>query len=224
DEQSRKKNRVHNRAIVAFVRAAHTSRRSSQHHYHGSNGSSLVINNNKSNNVEEIIDGEADDIKHGEIGVKRTWNKKPRTFDCILTELAPGGPLSTELLRGYRGYLVSLLGCIIFIDKIVDRISTLLFSMTRDLVSFNTYLWALMTLAYLYRELKKASRAGCKQLAGPTTLLEALNPWDSLSDYMQWFLHRSYPKVQKPVYASKGYKSTQHYLSAKELILNCYSK
>ncbi|KAL2936511.1 Serine/threonine-protein phosphatase 7 long form-like protein [Bienertia sinuspersici] len=42
----------------------------------------------------------------------------------------------------------------------------------------------------------------------------ALNPWDSSSDYMQWFLQRSHPKVQNPDNAPEGYKPTQHYLSA----------
>lgn len=71
-----------------------------------------------------------------------------------------------------RGYLVSLLRSSILIDKTVDRVSTSLFPLTRDLVTVKSYSWASATLAYLYRELGKASRAGCKQLAGPSTLLE----------------------------------------------------
>ncbi|KAL2923157.1 Serine/threonine-protein phosphatase 7 long form-like protein [Bienertia sinuspersici] len=42
----------------------------------------------------------------------------------------------------------------------------------------------------------------------------ALNPWDCSSDYMQWFLQCSHPKVQIPDNAPKGYKPAQHYLSA----------
>ncbi|KAL2922695.1 Protein MAIN-LIKE 2, partial [Bienertia sinuspersici] len=71
-----------------------------------------------------------------------------------------------------RGYLVTLLGSTLFIDKTVDRASTLLFSLTTDLVGVKTYSWASATLAHLYRELGKASRAECAQLAGPSTLLE----------------------------------------------------
>ncbi|KAL2896390.1 Protein MAIN-LIKE 2 [Bienertia sinuspersici] len=63
-----------------------------------------------------------------------------------------------------RGYLVTLLGSTIFIDKTVDRVSSFLFPLTRDLVTVKTYSWASAALAYLYRELGKASRAGCKQL------------------------------------------------------------
>ncbi|KAL2933740.1 Protein MAIN-LIKE 1 [Bienertia sinuspersici] len=72
-----------------------------------------------------------------------------------------------------RGYLVTLLGSTVFIDKTVDRASTLLFSLTTDLVGVKTYYWASATLDHLYRELGKASRAECAQLAGPSTLLEA---------------------------------------------------
>ncbi|KAL2895446.1 Protein MAIN-LIKE 2 [Bienertia sinuspersici] len=146
-KQSRKKDRVHNRAITASARAARASKRSSQHQSyesHGTNGSGLAINNNN-DNAEKIVDDDANALEHGETGVKRTWNKKPRTFDWILTEPAPRGPLSTELLRGYRGHVA----CRIWEKK------------------------ASAALACLYRELRKASRGGCKQLAGPSTLFEA---------------------------------------------------
>ncbi|KAL2934121.1 Serine/threonine-protein phosphatase 7 long form-like protein [Bienertia sinuspersici] len=167
-KQSRKKNRVHNRAITASARAARASKRSSQHQSHGTGGNALAINTNN-DNAEEIVNDDADALEHGEIRVKRTWNKRPRTLDWILTDPAPRGPLSAELLRGYRGHVARH----IWEKKVIDRVSTLLFPLTRDLVSVNTYSWASATLACLYRELGKASRAGCKQLAGPSTLLEA---------------------------------------------------
>ncbi|KAL2930407.1 Protein MAIN-LIKE 1 [Bienertia sinuspersici] len=109
-----------------------------------------------------------------------------------------------------RGYLVTLLGSTLFIDKTVDRASTLLFSLTTDLVSVKTYSWASATLAHLYRELGKASRAECAQLAGPSTLLEAwiyehflmfrpsLNSNfipDSHPRAMRWDIHTSTPKL-----------------------------
>ncbi|KAL2942412.1 Protein MAIN-LIKE 2 [Bienertia sinuspersici] len=64
-------------------------------------------------------------------------------------------------------------GSTLFIGKTLDRASTLLFSLTSDLVGVKSYSWASTTLAYLYRELGKASRAECSQLVGPSTLLEA---------------------------------------------------
>ncbi|XP_057250660.1 protein MAIN-LIKE 1-like [Beta vulgaris subsp. vulgaris] len=73
-----------------------------------------------------------------------------------------------------RGFLVTLLGSTLFIDKIVDRASTLLFPLVRDLVSVKSYSWASAALAYLYRELGKATRAETKQLAGSSTLLEII--------------------------------------------------
>ncbi|KAL2926720.1 Serine/threonine-protein phosphatase 7 long form-like protein [Bienertia sinuspersici] len=122
--------------------------------------------------IEEDNQGkQANEDEHVKRGAKRTWKKRPRTSDWILSAPAPGGPLSTELLRGYRGHVA----CDIWennIDKTVDRVSSFLFPLTRDLVTVKTYSWASAALAYLYRELGKASRAGCKQLAGPSTLLE----------------------------------------------------
>ncbi|XP_057248066.1 protein MAINTENANCE OF MERISTEMS-like [Beta vulgaris subsp. vulgaris] len=205
-----------------------------------------------------------------------------------------------------RGFLVTLLGSTIFIDKTVDRTSTLLFPLVRDLVSVKSYSWASAALAYLYRELGKATRAETKQLAGSSTLLEVIwvpyginvvhnlplslyhgciryasiiepympdrvlrqfgyvqtrprspitpnkenkpahfyaieypesmmcfwddpsshylsmhrlgkeasNPWDCSSDYMQWFLQYSHPKLQNPEHAPNGYMPRQHQLTA----------
>ncbi|KAL2934971.1 Protein MAIN-LIKE 2, partial [Bienertia sinuspersici] len=108
--------------------------------------------------IEEDNQGKQEnEDEHVKRGAKHTWKKRPRTSDWILSVPAPGGPLSTELLCGYR----------------VDRVSSFLFPLTRDLVTIKTYSWASTAFAYLYQELGKASRAGCIQLAGPPTLLEA---------------------------------------------------
>ncbi|KAL2924194.1 SsrA-binding protein [Bienertia sinuspersici] len=41
-----------------------------------------------------------------EKGVTRhTWKKRPRTFDWVLNASAPGGAVSINLLRGYRGHV-----------------------------------------------------------------------------------------------------------------------
>ncbi|KMS97628.1 hypothetical protein BVRB_5g125410 [Beta vulgaris subsp. vulgaris] len=58
------------------------------------------------------------------------------------------------------------------IGSVLDRASTLLFPLVRDLVSVKSYSWASVALAYLYRELGKATRVETKHLAGSSTLLE----------------------------------------------------
>ncbi|KAL2925664.1 Protein MAIN-LIKE 2, partial [Bienertia sinuspersici] len=208
------------------------------------------------------LDDQPDDNELEKGVTRRTWKKRPRTFDWVLNASAPGGPVSINLLRGYRGhvacdiwenntrnklklntlggikltkirellekksniddtargYLVTLLGSTLFIDKTVDRASTLLFSLTTDLVGVKTYSWASATLAHLYRELGKASRAECAQLAGPSTLLEAwiyehfpmfrpsLNSNfipDSHPRAMRWDIHTSTPKLTSSLKAHR---------------------
>ncbi|KAL2921766.1 Protein MAIN-LIKE 2 [Bienertia sinuspersici] len=82
---------------------------------------------------------------------QRTWKKRPRTSDWILSASAPRGPLSTKLLRGYHGHVA----CDIWENNVIDRVSSFLFPLTRDLVTIKTYSWASAALAYLYRELGK---------------------------------------------------------------------
>ncbi|KAL2898516.1 Protein MAIN-LIKE 2, partial [Bienertia sinuspersici] len=181
--QSRKKNRVHNRAITASARAARASRRSSQHQGHGTDGNTSVINNTN-DNAEEIGNDEEDNLEHGKIRNQLLEVHYQLNYFVVIVvmSLVIFGRKKEALLTNAnnitaddiaRGYLVSLLGCTIFIDKKVDHVSTLLFPLTHDLVSVQTYSWASSALAYLYRELGKASRAGCKQLVCPLTLLEA---------------------------------------------------
>ncbi|KAL2903642.1 Serine/threonine-protein phosphatase 7 long form-like protein [Bienertia sinuspersici] len=301
-KQSRKKNRVHNRAITVSARAARALRRSSQHQSHGTDGSDLAINNNN-DNIEEIVDDDVDALEHGEIGVKRTWNKKPRKLDLILTEPAPGGPLSTELLRGYHGHVA----CHIWEKKawIYEHFPMFrpalnsIFNVDRHpramkwdaqtptpklLTSVQAYRWRLddmqaqeviwmpygvdvlgkypislyhgcirygsiiepympdrvlrqfgyvqtrpMTSIKPNKEYKPENSYSVEYGEGMMSFWDdpsshclsvarlgdlALNPWDSSSDYMQWFLQRSHPKVQNPDNAPEGYKPTQHYLSA----------
>ncbi|KAL2921174.1 Protein MAIN-LIKE 2 [Bienertia sinuspersici] len=194
-----KKNRTQDRTITASARAIRAAKRlasaravhaakCSSEDPHDDQASQLIEmdkqasaqekHGDQENRVEKQVDQvieednqgkQANEDEHVKRGAKRTWKKRPRTSDWILSAPAPGGPLSTELLRGYRGHVA----CDIWENNVIDRVSSFLFPLTRDLVTVKTYSWASAALAYLYRELGKASRAGCKQLAGPSTLLEA---------------------------------------------------
>ncbi|KNA04394.1 hypothetical protein SOVF_200070 [Spinacia oleracea] len=181
------KSRLHNRAITISARSKRVARRSSQGR-ETQNNNNQVVRTEPDNNVELGNNGQlgnntqsTTDLQDEELdgnndieqpSKKSAWKKRPRTFDWKLTAAAPGGPLSTELLRGYCGHVA----CDIWENNnewMFDRVFTSLFPLVSDLVNVNTYSWASSTLAFLYRELGKASRAGCKQLAGPSTLLEA---------------------------------------------------
>ncbi|KMT08947.1 hypothetical protein BVRB_6g136610 [Beta vulgaris subsp. vulgaris] len=51
---------------------------------------------------------------------------------------------------------------------------------------------------------------------------DASNPWDCSSDYMQWFLQCSHPKLQNPEHAPNGYFPRQHQLTAEAVKSNKY--
>lgn len=69
-------------------------------------------------------------------------------------------------------YILHLLGCTMFVDKSQDKVPAAYLSLCMDLDRLPTLSWGSATLAYLYRELGKASRSGCKQMGGCATLLE----------------------------------------------------
>lgn len=71
-----------------------------------------------------------------------------------------------------QGYLLALLGQTLFVDKTGDRVMSTIFPLVSDLDEVGSFAWGAGTLAYLYRELGKASRAKCMQVAGCLTLLQ----------------------------------------------------
>ncbi|XP_028111263.1 protein MAIN-LIKE 2-like [Camellia sinensis] len=72
-----------------------------------------------------------------------------------------------------RAYLLFLLGCTLFSDKSGDRVPVVYLGLLMDLGSIHTYAWGVAALAFLYRQLRYASRSGVKQIGGYMTLLEA---------------------------------------------------
>ena len=82
-----KKTRLDGRTVTVSARATRAARRSSQDPDSGVGGS----------NEEHVIEPEQPEEDNG----KRKWVKRPRTSEWMLTAPAPGGPLSTNLLRGW---------------------------------------------------------------------------------------------------------------------------
>ena len=61
-----------------------------------------------------------------------------------------------------QGYLLFLLGCILFADKSGTRVSIAYLSLLRELDRVSTYAWGAAILAYLYRQLRVASRSSVR--------------------------------------------------------------
>lgn len=79
---------------------------------------------------------------------------------------------TVDIERRVRGYLLHLLGTTLFVDKTQDRVSFRILPLLTRLQDVRGYGWGAAALAYLYRQLGVASRAGCSQLGGCLTLLQ----------------------------------------------------
>ncbi|CAL5425473.1 unnamed protein product [Camellia sinensis] len=71
-----------------------------------------------------------------------------------------------------RAYLLYLLGCTLFADKSGTRVPVAYLHMLTDIDAVRLYAWGAAALAFLYRQLGIANRAGVKQIAGYLKLLE----------------------------------------------------
>ena len=71
-----------------------------------------------------------------------------------------------------RAYFLYLVGCTIFSDKSRTRVSILYLRLFADLGSVSSYAWRAGALAYLYRQLSYALRAGVRQIVRYLPILE----------------------------------------------------
>ncbi len=71
-----------------------------------------------------------------------------------------------------RAYLLHLVGSTLFADKSGTRTKVAYLSMFVDLGDVGSYSWGGMALAYMYDQLREASKAMTKQMAGYLTLLQ----------------------------------------------------
>ncbi|XP_028125315.1 protein MAIN-LIKE 2-like [Camellia sinensis] len=74
---------------------------------------------------------------------------------------------------GVQAYLLYLLGCTLFADKSGIRVPVAYLHMLTNIDAVSSYAWGAAALAFLYKQLRLASRAGVKQIVGYLKLLEA---------------------------------------------------
>ncbi|GAB2273391.1 hypothetical protein Dimus_039025 [Dionaea muscipula] len=77
-----------------------------------------------------------------------------------------------EVERAARAYLLYLLGTTIFTSKFGDKVSGSYPHLQCDLTCLDRFAWGATYLAFLYKDLGKASRAGTRPVVGYLTLLE----------------------------------------------------
>ncbi|KAF9603373.1 hypothetical protein IFM89_035618 [Coptis chinensis] len=81
---------------------------------------------------------------------------------------------TTEIVDCHvRAYLLFLLGCTIFNDKSGVGVHVAYLQVLLEVDNVSKYAWGAAVLAYLYRELAKASQRNKRQVVGCMTLLEA---------------------------------------------------
>ncbi|KAL2898438.1 Protein PRY1 [Bienertia sinuspersici] len=93
-DQPRKKGRVENRPVMASARATRVTKRSIKDSQQNLNKSALVVNENFKQS-HKSLDDQPDDNELEKGVTRHTWKKRP----------PPGGPVSINLLRGYRGHV-----------------------------------------------------------------------------------------------------------------------
>ena len=74
--------------------------------------------------------------------------------------------------RHARAYILYLFGCILFPDKSGDSVQLIYLSLLGDLERVDEYSWGSATLAFLYRNLCRASSKGAKDIGGCLLLLQ----------------------------------------------------
>jgi len=74
-----------------------------------------------------------------------------------------------------KWFLLYLVGCLLFGDKINKRIELIYLTTMKDNATMGDYSWGGMTLAYLYHCLYEVSLPNGKALGGSTTLLMVIN-------------------------------------------------
>jgi hypothetical protein len=93
-----------------------------------------------------------------------------------------GGVFVSELLKvveqgddrdASKAYLILVLGQTLFLDKSGDKVRARLLLLCDDLERVHEYAWGTAALAYLFRQLGMASRAGARGMSGCVSLLQA---------------------------------------------------
>lgn len=94
--------------------------------------------------------------------------------------LQPPSDADDLIVQQYaRAYILALIGGALFADKSGSDVQLIFLPLLRDFVAAGRLSWGSATLAHLYRELCRASKAGASEIAGPLILLQ-LWAWERL--------------------------------------------
>ncbi|RVW27261.1 Serine/threonine-protein phosphatase 7 long form-like [Vitis vinifera] len=91
----------------------------------------------------------------------------------------PAGVDDVILQRYARAFILALLGGALFADKTGTHVQLCYLPLLRDFTEISHYSWGSAVLAYLYRELCRASLDSATEISGPITLLQ-LWSWERL--------------------------------------------
>ena len=106
------------------------------------------------------------------------WDGASRTKDLIkklldkIDQGLPDDAAEVDVHRYARCYILALLADTIFADKSGDRVHTMWLQMLRDLRNPPQYSWGSACLAWLYRELCRATDRGASQIGGALLLVQ----------------------------------------------------
>ncbi|RVX18379.1 Serine/threonine-protein phosphatase 7 long form-like [Vitis vinifera] len=88
----------------------------------------------------------------------------------------PPARVDDVILQRYaRVFILALLGGALFADKTGTHVQLCYLPLLRDFTEISHYSWGSVVLAYLYRELCRASLDSATEISGPITLLQRLH-------------------------------------------------
>ena len=96
-------------------------------------------------------------------------------ISCLVDAIAallPHDAMEIQIQQYARCYILALLGDKLFMDKSGDRVHLTFLEFLRNLRDLPQYSWDSGCLAWLYRELCRASEKGASQIGGPCTLVQ----------------------------------------------------
>ena len=127
----------------------------------------IAANNAMKLTIEELGVSEAEVVEEYDkaFSVRLDWIKKR----C--ERHATNASTEEELYQCARGYLLYVLGCVVFPDKTKTRVSCYYLGALKDLSKVGEIAWGVAILAYTYRQLGLSSRAGVKSITGCLTLV-----------------------------------------------------
>ena len=101
-----------------------------------------------------------------------------------------------------RAYILQLMGGSIFADKSTRYVHLLFLPFLANLHHTGRYSWGGACLAWLYRQLCKASKQGVREIAGPLILLQ-IWAWERFPIVAPQLLHVNANQLHGRVYGSR---------------------